>query len=222
MCAPCCWTPQGSSASPPPRMPSSGSTPHRRPRLTTESSMRKQTWRTRWESPRIPSRQCSAPAFRTALCRCLLRPSCARCTPLRGASLCGSLSCGRVPSLRRWSSLVARPVCRLWDLGQQRCIHAYAVHTDSVWALAANSAFDRVYSGGRDGCVRLRLLLLLPLSESGGKGVGTDPRVSSTAAPCLDSLMSGRCNGCTPALCPNGWSGGHLCGALRWLRRRLW
>ncbi|KAF5945096.1 hypothetical protein HYC85_015324 [Camellia sinensis] len=39
---------------------------------------------------------------------------------------------------------------RLWDLGQQRCVHSYAVHTDSVWALASNSTFSHVYSGGRD------------------------------------------------------------------------
>jgi len=42
---------------------------------------------------------------------------------------------------------------RLWDLGQQRCVQTLAVHTDSVWALAANNAFTVVYSGGRDGCI---------------------------------------------------------------------
>ncbi|KAE8710566.1 WD repeat-containing protein 48-like protein isoform 2 [Hibiscus syriacus] len=39
---------------------------------------------------------------------------------------------------------------RLWDLGQQRCVHSYAVHTDSVWALASTPTFTHVYSGGRD------------------------------------------------------------------------
>ncbi|KAA3468649.1 WD repeat-containing protein 48-like isoform X2 [Gossypium australe] len=39
---------------------------------------------------------------------------------------------------------------RLWDLGQQRCLHSYAVHTDSVWALASTPTFGHVYSGGRD------------------------------------------------------------------------
>ncbi|KAK6152722.1 hypothetical protein DH2020_012361 [Rehmannia glutinosa] len=39
---------------------------------------------------------------------------------------------------------------RLWDLAQQRCIHSYAVHTDSVWALASTPTFSHVYSGGRD------------------------------------------------------------------------
>eukprot|EP01018_Ginkgo_biloba_P003249 Gb_04180 [translate_table: standard] len=39
---------------------------------------------------------------------------------------------------------------RLWDLGQQRCMHSYAVHTDSVWALASTPTFSHVYSGGRD------------------------------------------------------------------------
>ncbi|GMY21159.1 WD repeat-containing protein 48-like, partial [Fagus crenata] len=39
---------------------------------------------------------------------------------------------------------------RLWDLGQQRCVHSYAVHTGSVWALASTRSFSHVYSGGRD------------------------------------------------------------------------
>ncbi|KAF3670872.1 putative WD repeat-containing protein 48 -like protein isoform 2 [Capsicum annuum] len=39
---------------------------------------------------------------------------------------------------------------RLWDLGQQRCVHSYAVHTDSVWSLASTPTFSHVYSGGRD------------------------------------------------------------------------
>ncbi|RWR94105.1 WD repeat-containing protein 48 isoform X1 [Cinnamomum micranthum f. kanehirae] len=38
----------------------------------------------------------------------------------------------------------------LWDLGQQRCVHSYAVHTDSVWSLASTPTFSHVYSGGRD------------------------------------------------------------------------
>jgi WD repeat-containing protein 48 len=32
----------------------------------------------------------------------------------------------------------------------QRCVHSYAVHTDSVWALASTPTFSHVYSGGRD------------------------------------------------------------------------
>ncbi|CAH8361642.1 unnamed protein product [Eruca vesicaria subsp. sativa] len=44
----------------------------------------------------------------------------------------------------------AKFICRLWDLGQQRCLHTYAVHTDSVWALACTPSFTHVYSGGRD------------------------------------------------------------------------
>ncbi|KAG5590371.1 hypothetical protein H5410_040885, partial [Solanum commersonii] len=39
---------------------------------------------------------------------------------------------------------------RLWDLCQQMCVHSYAVHTDSVWALASTPTFSHVYSGGRD------------------------------------------------------------------------
>ena len=42
---------------------------------------------------------------------------------------------------------------RLWDLGQQRCVQTFAVHTDSVWALQASPDFATAYSGGRDGCV---------------------------------------------------------------------
>lgn len=42
---------------------------------------------------------------------------------------------------------------RFWDIGQQRCVHSYAVHTDSVWALAGTSTFSHVYSGGRDSSV---------------------------------------------------------------------
>ncbi|CAI5512538.1 unnamed protein product [Closterium sp. Naga37s-1] len=81
-------------------------------------------------------------------------------------------------------------IIRLWDLGQQRCVHSYAVHTDSVWAVAANEEFTRVYSGGRDACVyvtdlatRESILLakedrpvlhlaLQPGGERGGKGRG--------------------------------------------------
>ena len=39
---------------------------------------------------------------------------------------------------------------RLWDLGQQRCVQTFAVHTDSVWCLHADAAFATVISGGRD------------------------------------------------------------------------
>ena len=42
---------------------------------------------------------------------------------------------------------------RLWDLGQQRCLHTFAVHTDSVWALQVDPAFAVAYSGGRDKAV---------------------------------------------------------------------
>ncbi|KAG6519057.1 hypothetical protein ZIOFF_022546 [Zingiber officinale] len=38
----------------------------------------------------------------------------------------------------------------LWDLGQQRCVHSYVVHKDSVFALASTPEFTHVYSGGRD------------------------------------------------------------------------
>ena len=42
---------------------------------------------------------------------------------------------------------------RLWDLGQQRCVQTFAVHTDSVWSLAVNDSFSTVISGGRDRCI---------------------------------------------------------------------
>lgn len=57
-----------------------------------------------------------------------------------------SLSCFLYSENELSSSLV----CSLWDLGQQRCVHSYAVHTDSVWALASTPTFSHVYSGGRD------------------------------------------------------------------------
>lgn len=49
-----------------------------------------------------------------------------------------------------WLTNYSNYLHRLWDLGQQRCVHSYAVHTDSVWALASTPAFSHVYSGGRD------------------------------------------------------------------------
>ena len=36
---------------------------------------------------------------------------------------------------------------RLWDLGQQRCVQTFAVHTDSVWTLTTDPSFTKVYSG---------------------------------------------------------------------------
>ena len=42
---------------------------------------------------------------------------------------------------------------RVWDLGQQRCLHTLALHTDSVWTLASDPSFSHLLSGGRDGCV---------------------------------------------------------------------
>ncbi len=53
--------------------------------------------------------------------------------------------------------------CRLWDLGQQRCVHSYAVHTDSVWTLASAPSFSHVYSGGKDLSVRERLHYLFTI-----------------------------------------------------------
>ena len=39
---------------------------------------------------------------------------------------------------------------RLWSLGQQRCIETFRMHEEGVWALAADEAFQIIYSGGRD------------------------------------------------------------------------
>lgn len=49
-------------------------------------------------------------------------------------------------------------------MGQQRCIHSYAVHTDSVWALASTPSFSHVYSGGRDFSVRSSIHRLMDLA----------------------------------------------------------
>jgi WD repeat-containing protein 48 len=54
-------------------------------------------------------------------------------------------------------------IIRLWDLGQQRCVHSYAVHTDSVWTLASAPSFSHVYSGGKDLSVRERLHYLFTI-----------------------------------------------------------
>lgn len=51
---------------------------------------------------------------------------------------------------------------RLWDLGQQRCVHSYSVHTDSVWALSSTPTFSHVYSGGRDMSVSFLFFLSTP------------------------------------------------------------
>jgi hypothetical protein len=51
---------------------------------------------------------------------------------------------------------------RLWDLGQQRCVQTYSVHSDSVWALLPDASFSRVYSGASPcphaACVRAGLV----------------------------------------------------------------
>ena len=40
---------------------------------------------------------------------------------------------------------------RVWDIGEQRCVQTFAgMHTGSIWALACNRDFTRVYSGGID------------------------------------------------------------------------
>jgi WD repeat-containing protein 48 len=39
---------------------------------------------------------------------------------------------------------------KLWDIGQQRCIHSFAIHSDSVWSLAADAQFESFISAGRD------------------------------------------------------------------------
>ena len=68
-----------------------------------------------------------------------------------------SCTCGRALLLNEEGTLAVSGssdhTLRLWDLGQQRCLQAFAVHTDSVWALAAAPDLSLVYSGGRDRCV---------------------------------------------------------------------
>jgi hypothetical protein len=39
---------------------------------------------------------------------------------------------------------------KLWDIGQQRCIHSFAIHSDSVLSLAADAQFESFISAGRD------------------------------------------------------------------------
>lgn len=45
-------------------------------------------------------------------------------------------------------------------------MHSYAVHTDSVWALAASPSFTHVYSGGRDMSVSRVLYVIFISSDS--------------------------------------------------------
>ena len=43
---------------------------------------------------------------------------------------------------------------KMWDLKQRRCLHTYAVHTDSIWCLqTVRDDASEVYSAGKDGCV---------------------------------------------------------------------
>ncbi len=37
---------------------------------------------------------------------------------------------------------------KVWDIGQQRCIHSLTMHSDSVWSLAADPRFETVFSAG--------------------------------------------------------------------------
>jgi len=39
---------------------------------------------------------------------------------------------------------------KVWDIGQQRCIQSFAMHSDSVWSLATDHNFQTVFSAGRD------------------------------------------------------------------------
>lgn len=68
-----------------------------------------------------------------------------------------------MPLSKKAAALESEPGCVL--TGQQRCVHTFAVHTDSVWTLWAPGNFALIYSGGRDNCVyryaSLTLLLLL-------------------------------------------------------------
>jgi WD repeat-containing protein 48 len=45
---------------------------------------------------------------------------------------------------------------RLWSLGQQRCIHTFDnLHTQGVWSLCVNEAFNKCLSSGKDAKVYL-------------------------------------------------------------------
>lgn len=50
-------------------------------------------------------------------------------------------------------------------------MHSYAVHTDSVWALASTPTFSHVYSGGRDLSVSADQLYKFPVISSTGLNV---------------------------------------------------
>lgn len=105
---------------------------------------------------------------------------------------------------------------RLWDLGQQRCLHTFAVHTDSVWALSVDSNFGVAYSGGRDKCVYRYYAALLVGGErtaAAGRQAGSSPKsfslfgmakASSTSClfhrvRCVNALIGTAAAACTPA-----------------------
>lgn len=37
---------------------------------------------------------------------------------------------------------------KVWDIGQQRCIHSLTMHSDSVWSLASDARCETVFSAG--------------------------------------------------------------------------
>ena len=38
---------------------------------------------------------------------------------------------------------------KIWDIGMQRCFKTYTTHDDSVWSLAIDPSFTRLFSAGR-------------------------------------------------------------------------
>ncbi|MEW5313442.1 MAG: hypothetical protein WDW38_005010 [Sanguina aurantia] len=77
----------------------------------------------------------------------------AKITKLRGHT--GNVRCLLVhPDGKTLLSGSSDSTVKLWDVGMQRCVQTYSMHSDSVWALQSpTSDLSVVLSGGRDGCV---------------------------------------------------------------------
>lgn len=38
---------------------------------------------------------------------------------------------------------------KVWDIRERRCMKTYSIHDDSVWSLAVDQTFSRLFSAGR-------------------------------------------------------------------------
>ena len=67
----------------------------------------------------------------------------------------GCVSFGVSQKVFRMISASSDCSIKVWDVGERRCIKTYSIHEDSVWTLAIDQTFTRLFSAGRDGNVFL-------------------------------------------------------------------